>query len=135
MGRTLIGILSLFFLGTLIVGCSSLSSYKQGNELSYVKDKLELGMTKSEVKAKFGRSYKNILRTAEDHELWRYDLAADADYIAEDESRRSGFDRSGLLTGKLSSQLFVEWDETNVVRDVKLYYVDEGTIFEYRSNK
>jgi outer membrane protein assembly factor BamE (lipoprotein component of BamABCDE complex) len=135
MRTTLIGVLCLFLLGTLIVGCSSLNSYQQGNELSYVKDNLELGMTKSEVKAKFGRSYKNILLSTGDHEVWRYDLAADADYIVEDESRRSGFDRSGLLTGKLSSQLFVEWDETNVVMDVKLYYVDEGTIFEYRSNK
>jgi hypothetical protein len=122
-------------LSSFIVGCNSLNSYTKGNELIYVKDKLELGLTKSEVKARFGRSYKSILPSTKDHEVWRYDLAADADYIVEDDARSAAYDRTGLLTGKLSSQLFVEWDEANVVMDVKLYYVDEGTIFEYRSNK
>jgi hypothetical protein len=135
MKRTVLWALCLLILGTQIVGCSSLDTYIKGNELSYIKDKLHLGMNKTEVKERFGRSYTNVLNSVEGNEIWRYDLVSDKDYIVASETGKDAFDRSGLLTRKLSSQLFVGWTNDNVVKDIELYYVVDGKIHEYRSVK
>jgi hypothetical protein len=135
MKRTILWALCLLVLGTQIIGCSSLKTYIKGNELSYVKDNLELGMSKAEVKERFGRSYTNVPDTVEGNEVWRYDLVSEKGYVVDSDTAKETFDRSGLLTGKLSSQLFIGWTDDNVVKEFTLYYMSVGKILEYRSDK
>lgn len=134
MKRMMLSILCILILATQIAGCSSLDSKIQGNELSYIKERLELGMTKAEVKERFGRSYTNVHDAIEGNEVWRFDAVTKKGYIVVLETGEETVDRSGLLSDKLSSQLFIGWTEDNVVKDIKLYYKAKGKIVEYISN-
>lgn len=134
MRRTVLLALCMLIIGTQIVGCSSFDTRVKGNELSYVMDKLELGMSKTEVKERFGRSYTNVDDEFDGHEMWRFDSVSEKGYIVVQETDHKvtvPYDRSGLLSGKLISQLFIGWTDDNLVRDVTVYYIEDGEIRIY----
>jgi len=106
----------------------------KGNELPYVKKKLELGMTKADVKELFGRNYTNVYHAVNGSEVWRYDWAIEEGYVVVPEQGMetvAHYDREGFQAGKLSSQLFISWTRNNVVKDVIVYYMDDGEIKDY----
>lgn len=124
----------ILMLGTLIVGCSSFDTFTKGNELSYVKEKLEPGMTKAEVKELFGGSYTSVYHAVDGNEVWRFDSLTEEAYVVVPEvgmEKIAHYDRAGFLAGKLSTQLFVGWTKDNVVKDVTIYYMAGGKIHEY----
>lgn len=125
-------------LSTLIIGCSSIKTIIQGNVLTYVQEKLELGMSKAEVKEQFGRSYTSVDNKVGGIEVWRFDYAIDEDYTVSTEANIAAgvqYDRSGFLTGKLSSQLFVYWSKEHVMKDAVVYFMSDGEIHEYRLSR
>ncbi|MEX2416295.1 MAG: hypothetical protein WD424_09125 [Paenibacillaceae bacterium] len=134
MNRIMLWAICILILGTQIAGCSSFNTIVKGNELSYVKKKLELGMNKAEVKKLFGRSYTSVQHAVDGNEVWRFDWVTEEGYVVIPEAGIEAvahYDRSGYLTGKLSAQLFVGWTQDNVVKDVKVYYIADGKIHEY----
>jgi hypothetical protein len=134
MKRMVLWGICILILGTHIVGCSKFHTFNKGNELSYIKEKLELGMTKAEVKELFGRSYTSVFHAVDGNEVWRFDTVTEEGYMVVPEAGMEAiahYDRSGLLTGKLSSQLFVGWTQDNIVKDIMVYYPSNGKIYEY----
>lgn len=134
MKRNVLWVICVLILGSQIVGCSSLDTLVKGNELSYVKEKLELGMTKAEVKKLFGRSYTSVQHAVDGNEVWRFDWVTEEGYVVVPEAGMeevAHYDHSGFLEGKLSAQLFVGWTQDNVVKDVMVYYIVDGKIREY----
>ncbi len=130
-------IIGMFTLMALILGCSSIENLVNGNPLTKVKENLELGMGKAEVKKQFGRVYTSVGNGEDGSEVWRFDSVSDKTYtVSPDVGIDTGelFDRTGFQSGKLTSQLFVYWSKDHVVTDAVIYFVSDsdGEIHEYR---
>ncbi len=139
MKRWIVTAICVLTLSTLIIGCSSIETDTliQGNELAYVQEKLELGMGKAEVKEQFGRSFTSVDNMVEGSEVWRFDYVIDKAYTVSTKASEAGvrYDRSGFLSNKLSSQLFVYWTKDQLVKDAVVYFMSDGEIHEYRLSR
>ncbi|WP_123041583.1 hypothetical protein [Cohnella candidum] len=107
---------------------------------SYVIEHLRVGMTESEVKKAFGKSYNGLSVKrdfAQPHEedpldmstwsavdVWRYDYGVMDGYqvnVTSDLEKDDGFDTQGLINGSLESQLVIVWKDRLVNRAIFKY--------------
>ena len=96
-----------------------------------IKDEMELGLTKDEVRELFGEP--NAERTTnEDIERWRYDFGKE-EY--EFESKIMAVDAEGLQNGNMTAQMIVEYGDDDTVDSYIGFYLKDGQIMQYRVNE
>lgn len=106
-------------------------------EVRAVVKKLKLDVSQTDIGQIFGQQYAKVVAALDGSSMWRYDFVDHQGYTAKAASDGTNVmddvDRSGLESGALRMQLFVEWDADGRVREYSLYYLDrDGSIANYR---
>lgn len=84
---------------------------------------LELGMTEEEIRNLFGTQFTLVENTMEGNETWRFDLGTSSDYEFQDQGIDQ-VDIEGLKSGRVKSQIFIDWDDQGLLQSAALYLVD-----------
>ncbi|MCZ8515716.1 stalk domain-containing protein [Paenibacillus filicis] len=98
-------------------------------EYRWMMDKLQPGMERNLIRARFGNPTAVVLGGETGDRVWRYDGLADPkERAAEEEAageKFDGVDIAGLLSGKLNYQAFLDCDRKELIfREAVIYYPD-----------
>ncbi|MEN2768217.1 hypothetical protein [Ornithinibacillus xuwenensis] len=94
------------------------------------REKIELGLTKSEVENLFWEDYKKGTSDVDNREFWRYDLDTSIGYPSSDDNYENG-DIEAIKNGDIQAQVFIYWDEDNQVKNYSAIYLDQDNHHVY----
>ncbi|MTI47402.1 MAG: hypothetical protein FH761_06155 [Firmicutes bacterium] len=113
-----------------------------GEILEFIKNNIELGMSKEELKEIIGEvtvinPSESIIPGYGTTEVWRYDFTKD-DYIMnydEEIKDKMIIDKLGIEKGDMKTQLFIEWSkgENIEINNISVFYYKKGEIYEYNN--
>ncbi|OEF95706.1 hypothetical protein [Desulfuribacillus alkaliarsenatis] len=100
--------------------------------MTTVRYELFIGMTEKDVIKVLGNQYKQVIGAMDNSRLWRFDINTVDGYVSPDDELDTG-DIDGLLSGALSIQVFIQWDDTGLVNGFSALYLNEadGRVYSY----
>jgi hypothetical protein len=102
--------------------------------IDFVKNNLEIGMSKKEVNELLGSDYKETIGAMDGKIFWRYDVGTKSGYhYAPDDGMDDMIDIEGLKGKSVDAIISVFWNNTFEVRTFAIYYLRESQkVIEYR---
>lgn len=102
-------------------------------DLSFLKENLVPGMSKSQIKQLLGEDYEKGINHLNQHELWRYIIGEVEGYEFETPNKDE-VDVNGIKNGKLKFHVAISF-ENDVIESVSINYLDStGNMAEYLIN-
>ncbi|MCF6139633.1 hypothetical protein [Pseudalkalibacillus berkeleyi] len=106
---------------------------KTEEQMNYIRERISIAQTKSEVEAIMGTEYREHLNAMEGTTMWTYDLLTAKGYQFTGEMDE--VDIQGLLNGDVNIALSINWNEQTGKSDfVSVHYTNgkENTLCNYR---
>lgn len=118
----------LLIIAVLFAGCSS-QSKPAVMDFPYLKQNIELGMTKAEVKEILGSNPVEVIGEKYP-DVWRYDFGVKEGYTFKAEDNLDFVDLEGLTNGSMKSQLFINFNAEEKVASFVFYESKDGKLQE-----
>ncbi len=118
----------------ILFGCSNESGKLDSNPIldkEYIEANAEIGLTKEEVEAIFGKDYFAGEGDFETNQVWVYDRVKD-DFIYEKRSQKIPFD--AIRNGNVEYQLYINFIEEESFMYLYIYRDDDGALRQYQVN-
>ncbi len=117
---------------SLALGCTpALVQEAVKPDIDFIKENLEVGMEKEDIKGIFGDDYATVTCHKFGNEVWRYDYSEESSYSFV--TGVNDVDVDALEKGILSGQLFLGWTGAGALQNYSFLYYNEadGRVYHY----